>query len=96
MPVGIQPTKNDIDNRLGMLSLQTNQVFTQWQLFKQHLDDMTDEQLEALAYSPADIADIRAATNDVGLMTGIFAGVATLAEPHDFRLSIKKFWGVGF
>jgi hypothetical protein len=52
MPVGNQSSRADFDTRLGQLSLQTNQILTNWLSLKSHIDSMMDHELLDLGYTP--------------------------------------------
>lgn len=97
MAVGLQATKNDLDQRLGTQALQVLQLLTQWQALKTHVDSMLDADLTALGYVTADVTLIRSISTDIGTILSVFTGAAAQgATPYDFRANLRKVAGMGY
>ncbi len=95
MAAGLQPTKTELDEALGTI-LRDFRVVTRRAIdFKEWLDGVLDADLQAMGYTPGDIANIRSAFIDAKKINDIFEGTATQATLNDFRTFMKRLWGTG-
>jgi hypothetical protein len=51
--------------------------------------------LEALGYTPNEVAVLKTAYIDLEFLGQIWVGSATLPAPKDFRTFVRQLWGVG-
>ena len=98
MPAGLTATltKATVDQLTGTVAQRLNQAFLDVATTKSFLDVHDDAALEALGYSPADVAAIRSAYADLDQLRTIYVGAADLAAAKDFRVFASRIWGVGF
>jgi len=95
MSVGLQVTKGDADAHAGSIAQALDKAMTDVLDFNDWLTSHTDTDLEALGYTPEDIALLRSAYVDAKLLADIFYGREPLAAPKDFTAFLKRIWGFG-
>lgn len=94
MAIGYPKNKDSVDNVVGELAQSINRNFRRAAQLKTELDSFTDPQLESLGYTPAEVTNLRAFATDVVQLNGIYTGAATLGAVKDFRVSLRRVWGV--
>lgn len=93
--VGIQITKAEVHQALGICARQmfnTAQVIGQ---FKDWLDTQTNQNLLDLTIAQADIDVIISIMNDLGHMRQLWIGAGTQATAYDHRTFAKRAIGTG-
>lgn len=93
--VGIAVTKEQINAVAGHLALDIADVGARVTSFKAWLDTKSTEDLVALEFTEEEAAIIKSAFADAAQHIAIFTGAAALAEAKDFRLHLRKLWGLG-
>jgi hypothetical protein len=95
MPVGLPVTKEEIDQRAGDLARSFQNNFGDVLTLQGYLDATDSATLEALGYTPDDVATLKTAISDLSQLGRIWAGAEGLAAPKDFRTFVRRLWGVG-
>jgi len=95
MSVGLAVTKQEVDARSGDLARAFQRAFNDVLTLKGYLDATVDADLEALGYTPGEVAVLKTAVTDLGQLATIWTGSASLATPKDFRTFVRQLWGVG-
>lgn len=98
MSVGLNAalTKQAVDTTCGDAAQALNIAFTNVQSAKMFLDVAQDADLEALGYSPNDIATLRSALADLDQLRRVFEGLDAVTPAKDFRVFAQRIWGTGF
>jgi hypothetical protein len=96
MSAGTQPSKADIDSAITSIGTGLNNAIVKATRFKFWLDGIADAELTTLGYNAADIANLRSTIADLGQLSNIYEGLATLAVVKDFRTFLRRVWGFGF
>jgi hypothetical protein len=95
MPVGLPVTKDEIDARSGDLARSFQNSFGDVLTLQGYLDATDQATLEALGYTPEDVATLKTAISDLAQLGRIWAGAEALPDPKDFRTFVRRLWGVG-
>ena len=95
MPVGLAVSKGEIDARAGDITRGFQRLFGDVLTMKGFLDQTPNADLEALGYTPQDVAVLKTAFGDLFQLTEIFTGNQNLPQPKDFRTFIRQLWGLG-
>jgi hypothetical protein len=95
MSVGLNPSKNDIDQVAGSIARDFFNLFRRTSNLKYFLDGKTDADLTALGYSPGDIASLRSAAAALDNMRQVWEGGRALATPEDQRTFPRRICGMG-
>jgi len=95
MAVGYSPTKPEIDARAGDIARRFQAAFDDVATMSGFLSRTVDQDLIALGYSTADVADLKTAFADLAQLGRIWGGLDPLAAPKDFRVFVSRLWGVG-
>ena len=102
MAIGIQPTKQQLDDAMGTLARDIAINLERAAKFKQFFNQFTATQIETkFGYPTGEGAVIKSAFNDLNVLNQIFLGNATLAQsgsgsatvPYDFTTFIRQLWG---
>jgi hypothetical protein len=94
--VGFPVTKAQTDQTIGQLSRTIEQWASQADQFSSWLDGMPDETLQKqpFNYSPADVALLKSAGNDLALLAAVYRGEETLAEARDLGQFARRTAGL--
>jgi len=95
MSVGLPVTKDELDQRSGDLARSFQNNFQDTATLQSYLDATDQATLEALGYTPDDVAALKTAISDLSQLGRIWAGAEALAAPKDFRTFVRRLWGVG-
>lgn len=95
MTVGIAVTKAVMDSNIGNISLQTGQLIVNWQQIYTFLNDLSDSDILALGYDSTGLTDVRNITQRAGEIVATLTGTGTIAIPHDYRIELAQWWGMG-
>lgn len=95
MSVGLPVSKAEIDSRAGDITRAFQRAFDDTATLKGFLDATVDADLETLGYSPEEIATLKTAWTDLTQLGTIWAGAAALPAAKDFRVFVRRLWGVG-
>jgi len=95
MSVGLPVTKDEVDTRAGDLARSFQKNFEDVATLKTFLDQRDQTALEALGYTPDEVATLKTAVADLAQLATIWAGQATLDPAKDFRTFVQRLWGVG-
>ena len=95
MSVGLAVTKTEIDTRAGDIARGFQNQFADVVTMQQFLTATSSTDLEALGYTPDEIATLKTAFTDLAQLGQIWIGAATLPAAKDFRVFVKRLWGVG-
>jgi len=93
--VGLPVTKNELDARAGDVARRFQQSFDDVATLQGFLSRTTDSELQALGYSPDDVATLKTAYADLSQLGRIWGGLEPLATAKDFRTFVSRLWGVG-
>jgi hypothetical protein len=95
MPVGLPVTKEEIDQRAGDLARAFQNNFQDVATLQGYLEATDQATLEALGYTPDDVATLKTALTDLSQLGRIWAGAEALPAAKDFRTFVRRLWGVG-
>ena len=95
MSVGLPVTKSEIDTRAGDIARAFQDHFGDVVTMQAFLAATANADLEALGYTPEDVATLKTAFTDLMQLAEIWTGAAALATPKDFRVFVSRLWGVG-
>lgn len=97
MAAGLNATlsKQDVDRTCGGVAQALNRVMRDVGSSKDFLDVYQDAELEAIGYSPADVATLRSAMADLDQLRRVYEGLED-APLKDYRTFAQRIWGVGF
>ena len=93
MSVGYPISKGDIDLMLGTVATNTRDILGRGQQVTACLAGLTDQQLQNLGYTTADVALIRATATDISDLEAIITGQAAQAVARDFTVNFKQLYG---
>jgi len=89
-------TKQTIDVTIGDAAQALNIAFDNVESAKIFLDTAQDADLEALGYSPEDVATIRSAMADLDELRTVYHGQADVTPAKDFTVFARRVWGTGY
>jgi hypothetical protein len=95
MSVGLPTTKTEIDTRAGDIARSFQRAFDDVVTLKGFLDATVDADLVALGYTTDEVATLKTAWADLTQLGTIWAGAAALPAAKDFRVFVRRLWGVG-
>jgi len=95
MSVGLVITKSEIDTRAGDIARQFQNTFGDVVTMQQFLTATVNADLEALGYTPDDVATLKTAFADLMQLGEIWTGAQPLPAAKDFRVFVSRLWGVG-
>jgi hypothetical protein len=95
MSVGLPITKTEIDTRAGDIARGFQDHFADVITMQQFLAATPNADLEAMGYTPEEVASLKTAYTDLTQLGTIWTGQAALAAPKDFRIFVSRLWGVG-
>jgi hypothetical protein len=95
MSVGLPATKAEIDSRAGDIARAFQRNFDDVAVLKGFLDATPDPDLIELGYTADEVASLKTAWSDLSQLGTIFAGGAALPAAKDFRVFVRRLWGVG-
>lgn len=95
MSVGMEVTKSEIDTRAGDLARTFQRAFGDVVTMQSYLVSTPNADLEALGYTPEDVAALKTAFADLQQLGEIWIGAIALEAPKDFRTFVSRLWGVG-
>jgi len=95
MSVGLPVTKQELDSRSGDIARAFQRAFNDVLTLQSYLVAATEGDLEALGYSPQEVAVLKTAFTDLTQLGTIWTGSAPLAQAKDFRTFVRQLWGVG-
>ena len=95
MSVGLPVTKEEINSRAGDIARTFQRMFGDVVTMQQYLTATPSADLEALGFTPDDIATLKTAFADLTQLGNISTGTEALPEPKDFRVFVSRMWGVG-
>lgn len=95
MSVGLPVTKSEIDSRAGDIARAFQDQFNDVATMQSFLLATPNPDLEALGYTADDVAALKTAFTDLAQLGTIWTGQAALASAKDFRVFVRRLWGVG-
>src|SRR5262245_45066184 len=96
MSVGLILDRSRVDSTIGSIAVNLKNTVHQAQSFKQWLDTLTDQNLiDSFGYIQSEVDTLRSAAADLDQLRTIFEGSANLSVAKDFRLFVKRVWGIG-
>jgi hypothetical protein len=95
MAVGLPVTKDEIDMRAGDIARAFQRNFEDVATMQSYLEATPNTDLEALGYTPEEVASLKTAYADLSQLGRIWVGAEDLPEPKDFRTFVRRLWGVG-
>jgi len=95
MSVGLPVTKTEVDTRSGDTAREFQRAFENVATMQMFLVAQTEQDLIALGYTADEVATLKTAYNDLEFLGQIWAGTAILPAPKDFRVFVRRLWGVG-
>jgi hypothetical protein len=95
MPVGLPVTKAEIDSRAGDIARAFQRAFDDVAVMKTYLDATVEADLVALGYTSDEVATLKTAWGDLTALATIWIGAAALPAAKDFRVFVRRLWGVG-
>jgi hypothetical protein len=95
MSVGLPVTKSEIDARAGDLARAFQDHFGDVVTMQSFLVAKPNADLEAMGYTPDEVATLKTAFADLTELGQIWIGAAALASAKDFRVFVSRLWGVG-
>jgi len=95
MAAGLPVTKTEIDTRAGDIARRFQQSFGDVVTMQSFLAATANADLEALGFTPEDVATLKTAFADLTQLGTIWTGAAALPTPKDFRVFVSRLWGVG-
>src|SRR5262245_26639995 len=95
MAVGLAITKSEIDARAGDIARSFQREFENVATMQGFLESTPNADLEALGYSADEVASLKTAFSDLAQLGRIWIGAEALAAPKDFRIFVRRLWGVG-
>ena len=95
MSVGLPVTKSEIDTRAGDIARAFQDQFGDVVTMQQFLSATANPDLEAMGYTAEEVASLKTAFTDLTQLGQIWIGAATLPAAKDFRVFVKRLWGVG-
>lgn len=95
MAIGIIPNKQDVDYMAGGICRDINAAMGRVRDFKAWLDGKPDQDLEALGYTPGEVAVLKSAFADMEQFRALYSGTEALAAVKDFRAFAKQLYGFG-
>lgn len=94
MSVGFTTTKSSLDQQSGLLAQQIIQWADTAINLQRYLAAAPDADLEALGYSPEDVALLKSASNDMNKLAEVFRGEAEQTPAYDFRTFTARIAGL--
>jgi hypothetical protein len=95
MSVGLPVTKEEIDTRSGDIARVFQRAFGDVVTMQEYLLATTEADLVTLGYTPDEVASLKTAFNDLAQLGTIWIGTADLPAAKDFRVFVRRLWGVG-
>lgn len=98
MPIGLQPTKAEIDSVAGNIAREAQALFDRVRNFKYYLDGKTTADLVALGYvesNSTEVSRLKSAIADLDTLRLIYEGAATQPALKDFRTFARQLQGMG-
>lgn len=95
MSVGLPVTKSEIDNRSGDLARVFQRAFGDVVTLQEYLLATTEAELIELGYTSDEVASLKTALTDLQQLGTIWIGQADLPAAKDFRVFVRRLWGVG-
>lgn len=95
MSVGLPVTKQEIDNRAGDLARAFQDHFIDVATMQGYLAATAEADLVALGYTTDEVATLKTAFTDLAQLGNIWMGAEALPAPKDFRVFVRRLWGVG-
>lgn len=95
MSVGLPVTKDELDTRSGDLARQFQRSFGDVVTLQSYLAATPNADLEALGYTPDEVATLKTALADLTQLGTLWIGEAALPAAKDFRVFVRRLWGVG-
>lgn len=88
--------RNQINANATAIAKDLDRLFLRAQELKTFLDGITDGTLIAtFGYVQADLDDLRSALADVDALRLVYQGTNPQVSVKDFRLFLKRIWGLG-
>lgn len=97
MSAGLNATVDKVrmDTTTGSAAAALNVAFHEVEAAKAFLDVYQDAELEALGYSPTDVATLRSALADLDQLRRVFEGLEEVTPAKDFTVFAQRIWGTG-
>ncbi|WP_434439709.1 hypothetical protein [Lentzea sp. E54] len=92
---GVPFTKDSLNNDVGSVVRQVYAAFDNVRKLQATLAGKPDEDLVALGFSSAEVADIKSAFIDLDNLRQVFEGIRAQAGASDFRSFAKRLIGSG-
>ncbi|SRR6266498_4167198 len=89
-------TAAEINQRVGSIAKNLNQVMGDVGNLKVFLDTWDDAALAGYGLSTDDITLIRTVVADLVQLRNLYLGTATLTVAYDHRTFARRIWGLGF
>lgn len=94
MSVGIAVSKGSIDAQSGSLAQGIAQWAESATSLQGYLVAAPDADLEALGYTPEDVALLKSAATDMAKLAQVFYGAVEQTPAYDFRTFTKRLAGL--
>jgi len=95
MPVGLPITKQELDTRSGTIASAFQDAFNDALTLQQFLLATPNADLEAIGYTPEEVASLKTAFADLAHLARVWAGQDALPDAKDFRVFVSRLWGLG-
>lgn len=94
MSVGFTVNKGSLDQRSGSLANNIMQWSAQALDLQNHLNTLLEADLEAMGYTPEDVALLKSASNDMAKLAAVFYGQVEQTPAYDFRTFVGRIAGL--
>jgi hypothetical protein len=94
MSVGYQVSKSELDQNSGTLARQINGWAESAVSLQSYLAGAPDADLEALGYTPEEVALLKSAVTDMNKLAQVFLGATEQTPAYDFRTFINRLGGL--
>lgn len=95
MAVGYAVTKPELDQRAGALAQTFQKAFEDVATLQGYLAGTVNADLIAMGFTDEEVATLKTAIADLAHLGRVWAGQEALPEPKDFRVFVRRLWGLG-
>ena len=92
---GLIITKEQLNEWVGVTARTLRTALARGKQQKDWFDAYSDQELTLLGLSAQDITALRAAVEQLNTLAELFAGNTRLMTQKDFRVELRKVWGLG-
>jgi len=93
--IGIQVTKQSLNDVAGNISLALEQTFRRVDSLKFTFDSTADQTLIDLGFTAEEVAVFKTAFTDLAQLADVYRGEDTQATAKDYRTFARRLWGLG-